>query len=34
MDFICVLGGLIALGLISWGPWMVAAWIFDKIMDS
>jgi hypothetical protein len=34
MDYLYVFLGLIGAGLISWGPWILAAWIFDKVMDS
>ncbi len=34
MDFLCVLLGLIVLGIGCWGPWLFAAWLYCKIMDS
>lgn len=33
MDLLCVLAGLLAAGLIFFGPWVFLAWIIDKVWD-
>lgn len=34
METLCVFGALILMGIISWGPWLVLAWLFNKVMNS
>lgn len=33
MDLLYIISGLLAMGVITFGPWMLIVWILDKVWD-